>query len=72
MNFKVDDKWKDILTRAWSVRFILLAGFLTGMEGLLSFFGESWLPGPMWLHQMIVFGVLNAAFVARLAAQKGL
>ena len=63
--------WRDILRRAWSIRLILLAGLLTGCEAVLSAMGTEWLPVPVWARMVILFGVLGAAFVARLLAQKG-
>jgi len=32
--------------------------------------GTEWLPVPVWARMVILFGVLGAAFVARLLAQK--
>ena len=47
-----------------------LAGLLTGCEAVLSAMGTEWLPVPVWARMVILFGVLGAAFVARLLAQK--
>ena len=63
--------WRDILRRAWSIRLMLLAGLLTGCEAVLSAMGTEWLPVPRWARMVILFGVLGAAFVARLLAQQG-
>ena len=62
--------WRRLIRRAWSVRLILLAGLLTGCEAVLSAMGTEWLPVPVWARMVILFGVLGAAFVARLLAQK--
>ena len=62
--------WRTVLRRAWSLRLILLAGLLTGCEAVLSAMGTEWLPVPVWARMVILFGVLGAAFVARLLAQK--
>jgi hypothetical protein len=62
--------WRTVLRRAWSLRLILLAGLLTGCEAVLSTMGTEWLPVPVWARMVILFGVLGAAFVARLLAQK--
>jgi hypothetical protein len=62
--------WRTVLRRAWSLRLILLAGLLTGCEAVLSAMGTEWLPVPVWARMAILFGVLGAAFVARLLAQK--
>ena len=62
--------WRRLIRRAWSLRLILLAGLLTGCEAVLSAMGTEWLPVPVWARMVILFGVLGAAFVARLLAQK--
>ncbi len=62
--------WRRLIRRAWSLRLILLAGLLTGCEAVLSAIGTEWLPVPVWARMLILFGVLGAAFVARLLAQK--
>ena len=62
--------WRRLIRRAWSLRLILLAGLLTGCEAVLSAIGTEWLPVPVWARMVILFGVLGAAFVARLLAQK--
>lgn len=61
--------WREVLRKAWSVRLMLLAGVLTGMEVVL----------PLFVHDIPrnVFAVLSgvtvcAALVARLLAQKDL
>ena len=38
---KLYDNWKDIVKRAWSIRFIILAGMLSGCEVVLPFFSDS-------------------------------
>lgn len=59
--------WRDVLRRAWSIRLILLAGFLSGLEVVLPYFAESI---PDGLFALASFLVGNAAFVSRLVAQK--
>jgi hypothetical protein len=59
--------WQEILKRAWSIRLILLAGLLTGIEAILPFFGKG-VPG----LKVVTLVVVMAAFVARLTAQKDL
>lgn len=61
------DNWKEIVKKAWSIRFMILAGILSGVEVVL----------PLFAHQFPngVFAALSgccvaAAFVARLVAQK--
>lgn len=69
---RLADDWRDVLRRAWSVRLMLLAGLLTGAEAVVHLTGLDWLPLPVWARLLLVFGVVGAAFVARLVAQEGL
>ncbi len=64
---KLYDNWKDILTKAWSIRFIILAGFLTGCEVILPLFSDSFSDK---LFAVLSFVSVSAALVARLIAQK--
>lgn len=59
------DNWKDIAKKAWSVRLIVLAGILTGIEAALPFF-EKQIPA----IKFITLVVVAAALIARLMAQK--
>lgn len=61
------ENWREILRRSWSLRFILIAGVLSGCEVALPLIGDRFEPG--------VFAGLSAAFtcaafIARLVAQK--
>jgi hypothetical protein len=58
--------WREILRKAWSIRLILLAGVLTGIEALL--------PLVMQIPylKLVTFVVIMSAFVARLLAQKSI
>ena len=63
--------WKDILRRAWSVRLMLIAALLSGIEVSFQLWGGGSIIPPG------VFAALSglftaAAFVARLIAQKGI
>ena len=65
MTFKTD--WKDVMRKAWSVKFMVLAFLLTMAEVMLPFFSDAIPPR--------VFAVLSGlavagAFVSRLIAQK--
>lgn len=66
---KLYDNWKEILRRSWSLRFIILAGILSGIEVILPFFSEDI---PRNLFAVLSFFAVAAAFVARLVAQKGI
>lgn len=66
---KLYDNWKDILTQAWSIRFIILAGILTGLEIILPLFNDSI---PKNLFATLSFVSVSAAFIARLVAQRNI
>jgi len=61
--------WKDVLRRAWSVRLIVLAAILSGIEAALLFLP---LPVPPGTFALLTCIVTMAAFVARIMAQKNL
>ena len=61
--------WKEIARRAWSIRFLVLAGILSGLEVILPFFSDEI---PRNLFAILSFVAVTAAFVARLVVQKGL
>ena len=61
--------WKDIAKRSWSLRFIILAGVLSGLEVILPFFSDEI---PRNLFAILSFLAVSAAFVARLVAQRGI
>jgi hypothetical protein len=63
------DNWKEILRRSWSLRFIILAGILSGLEVILPFFSDAF---PRNVFALLCFLAVSAAFVARLVAQKGI
>ena len=64
--------WKRVLKYAWSVRLILLAGLLSGMEILIPFM-EDWINKhdviPRGAFAFFAFVITMAAVVARLYAQ---
>lgn len=66
---KLYDNWVEILRRSWSLRFIILAGILSGIEVILPFFSEDI---PRNLFAILSFIAVSAAFIARLVAQKGI
>ncbi len=61
------DNWKEILRKAWSIRFMIIAAVLSGIEVILPFFNES-IPKNVFAALSFVF--VSAAFVARLVAQR--
>lgn len=63
--------WRRVLRYGWSVRLIVLAAILTGLEAILPFIPEllpEWLPIE-WLAAF-QFLVVVSALVARFTAQK--
>ncbi|MRN66530.1 putative membrane protein [Brucella sp. 10RB9215] len=61
--------WRRVLQKAWSVRLILLAGVLSGLEVVLPFLGDNF-PIPSGAFALLTFVVTMAAFVMRLVSQK--
>ena len=66
---KLYDNWKEILRKAWSIRFLVIAGILSGIEVILPLFHEN-IPKNIFAALSMVF--VAAAFVARLVAQNGI
>lgn len=61
--------WREILRRAWSIRFMALAAVLSALEALLTLFPDV-LPVDRRVLAALVPVIIAAAFVARLVAQK--
>lgn len=66
---RLETDWKNILRRAWSIRLMILAGVLSGVEVVLPFFADAL---PRGVFAGLSIGVVTAALVARLIAQKNL
>lgn len=64
---KLHDDWKRILQKAWSIRFLVLAGLLSGLEVALPLFPNALPKGCFAALSALAVG---GAFVARLVAQK--
>lgn len=60
--------WRRILRRAWSIRLILLAGVLSGVEIILPYFETAIPTGTFAALSALATG---GAFVARIIAQNG-
>jgi hypothetical protein len=60
--------WREVLRKAWSIRLILLAGLLSGLEAVLPYIGA--LPIPSGVFALLSMFVIAASFAARLMAQK--
>lgn len=60
--------WKDILRKAWSIKFILIAGFFAACEVALSIAGDMWFkPGTLAALSAVASCF---ALISRLVAQK--
>lgn len=62
--------WRAVLRRAWSIRLILIAGLLSGLEVALPLVGDA-LPVAPGVFAGLSLLTTAGAFVARLVAQKG-
>ena len=63
--------WADVMKRAWSVRFMLLAVVLDAIAGALPNLNET-MGLPDWTFAALSAGVTSLALVARHVAQKDL
>ena len=59
--------WKQIVRKAWSIRFIVIAGLLSGCEVILPLFGDD-IPKNLFASLSLFF--VTAAFIARIVAQR--
>ena len=59
-------EWKHVLRRAWSVRFLALAGILTGCEFLLPLYMES-IPREVFIGLVMLVSV--AGIISRVVSQ---
>ncbi|ANL84688.1 hypothetical protein [Rhizobium phaseoli] len=67
MKFASD--WKRVLQRAWSIRLMLIAGLLSGIEFAIPYL-DGYVDIPPRLFAALSGFTVAAAFVARLLAQK--
>lgn len=64
--------WRRVLKRAWSIRLLILAGILSGVEVVLSIPDiQLWLDFPPGIFAGLSFLATAGAFVARILAQPG-
>jgi len=66
---KLIPDWKRVLRRAWSIRLMLLAGLLSGLEAILPIVMD-FVPWPRWVASTVISLVVGLAFVTRLMAQQ--
>lgn len=59
--------WKAVLQKAWSIRLMLLAGLLSGIEVALPFFTDNF---PKGIAAGLSLAVTFAALVMRIIAQQ--
>jgi len=65
---KLYPNWREILKRGWSIRFMIVAGFLSGCEVALPLFSDSL---PRNTFAILSFLAVGGAFISRLVAQEG-
>lgn len=63
--------WRAVLTRAWSVRFMILAAMLSGVEVAIPFL-DGYLPIPQRTFAALAAISATLAFVARFVVQSGI
>jgi len=64
---KLYSNWKDIVAKAWSIKFIILAGVLSATEVILPLFFDYFDRGAF---AVLSFIAVSGAFVSRIVAQK--
>ena len=65
---KLYPNWKTILRKGWSIRFMLIAGALSGFEVALPVFADQI---PRGTFATLSFVAVSGAFISRLIAQEG-
>ena len=60
------ENWRQVLRRAWSIRFSVLAAAFTAAEGVVPLFGDVM---PRGLFVLLAFAASIGATVARIVAQ---
>lgn len=68
---QIREDWRIVLRRAWSVRLILLAGLLTGIEAALPLL-DGYVDMPRGVFAALSGITTCAALVARVTAQRDL
>ena len=66
---KLIEDWKRVLRRAWSIRLIVLAGVLSGLEFGLPFL-DGFVTIPRGLFAVLTTAATVGACIARLVAQR--
>lgn len=68
---KLVANWREVLRYAWSIRLLVLAGLLSGVEVALPLINGV-LPIPAGIFAGLSFVVVALAFVARIVAQSNI
>lgn len=66
---KLNPDWKRILKKAWSIRFLVLAGVFSGIETAMPLL-QAVLPVPAGIFAVLSGLSVAGAFIFRLIAQK--
>lgn len=66
---KLVSDWRWVLRYAWSIRLLIAAGILTGLEAVLPYLADTSLISDRWFR-LLMFVVTIAAFMARIISQK--
>lgn len=66
---KLIANWREVLRYAWSIRLMLIAGLLSGLEVALPLFHEAF-PLDRGVFAFLSMAFTAAAFVSRLVAQR--
>ncbi|MCI1001073.1 hypothetical protein HWD97_13385 [Ochrobactrum sp. C6C9] len=66
---KLVSDWRWVLRYAWSIRLLIVAGILTGLEAVLPYLADTSLIPDRWFR-LLIFVVTIAAFLARIISQK--
>jgi len=67
---KLHDDWPWIIRRAWSIRLILMAGLLSGLEAAMAWVTPGLLGIPQGAFAALSGAVTMAALVARVVMQR--
>jgi hypothetical protein len=68
---RLASNWKDILKKAWSIKFIAIAALLSAGEAAVSFLPAVFPMVSSGVLALATMGICFAAFVARIIAQQG-
>ena len=68
---RLKSNWRDVVKRAWSIRLIVLAGILSGLEVALPLL-QDYLPIHPGVFAALSMIVVTLAFISRIVAQENL